>query len=226
VQLDQSSIGNNLLRGLSSADYGLLADDLVRVDLVRAQELSSPGEAITHCWFLEDGIASMVATSREGHETEAGIVGHEGMTDVATILGSASSPLRCFIQIPGRGLRIPVRVVVAAYQASASMRTSFNLFAYAMLCQIAQTALANASFSVEERLARWLLMCDDRLTGDEIALTHEFLSVMLNVRRAGVTLALHALQSAGFLETRRGAIRIVDREGLEEFAVDAYTAVI
>lgn len=202
----------------------MLSDDLVLVELPRGKELTAPGQSIKHCWFIEDGIASMVAASREGQETEAGIVGREGMVDVATILGATYSPLRCFIQVPGHGLRIPAATVVAACAASPALRSSCNNFAYSILCQIAQTALANAAFSVEERLARWLLMCAERTDGTEIALTHEFLSVMLNVRRAGVTLALHSLQGAGFVETRRGAIRIIDRSGLQEFAHDAYTA--
>ncbi len=224
MQIDQSTIGNDLLSRISSADFALLSADLVLVDLPRAMELSSPGQMIAHCWFLEDGIASMVATSRDGQETEAGIVGREGMTDVATFLGASHTPLRSFIQIPGHGLRLPVRTMTAAYAASETIRATFNLFAHDLFCQVAQTALANASYSVEERLARWLLMCGDRLGSDDIALTHEFLSVMLNVRRAGVTLAIQSLQGAGFVEPRRGAVRIVDRDGLERSARDAYTA--
>ncbi len=186
--------------------------------------MSSPEQSIKYCWFPEDGIASMVATSRDGQETEAGIVGREGMIDVATILGSSRTPLRSFVQIPGKCLRLPSRVMKAAYEASDSVRSAFNRFAFELLAQIAQTALANASYSVEQRLARWLLMCADRLNDNEIALTHEFLAVMLNVRRAGVTLAIQSLQSSGYVESRRGSVRIIDRRGLESFAKDAYTS--
>lgn len=182
-----------------------------------------PGHPIEYSWFLEDGIASMVTTSRDGHETEAGIIGCEGMVDVATVLGALESPLRCNVQIPGYGWRMPAHALAAAYQGSDSLRIALNRFAFSLVTQIAQTALANASFSIEERLARWLLMCSDRLAGDEIAMTHEFLSLMLNVRRAGVTLAIQSLQSSGFVESRRGRIRIADRSGLEEFANDSYT---
>lgn len=224
MQFDQSSIGSDLLSRSSSDDYALLAADVVRVDLPRSKPLSSPGKSIEHCWFLEDGIASMVATSRDGQETEVGIVGREGITDVATILGGSETPLRSFIQIPGHGLRLPARTLSAAYAASETLRTNFNQFAHQMFCQVAQTALANASYSVEERLARWLLMCADRLGSEKITLTHEFLSVMLNVRRAGVTLAIQSLQSTGFVDAQRGAVRIVNRPGLEKFARDAYTA--
>ena len=165
----------------------------------------------------------MVTASREGHEAEAAIIGAEGMVDVATVLGGVETPLRCNMQIPGNGWRMPVHLLAKAYQSSESLRTALNLFAFSLVKQIAQTALANASFSIEERLARWLLMCADRLGGEDIAMTHEFLSLMLNVRRAGVTLAIQSLQGAGFVESRRGRIRITDRSGLEEFASDAYS---
>ena len=224
MHLEQSSIGNDLLSRISPADYALLSADLVRVDLPRGMVLSLPGQAMAHCWFVEQGIASMLATSRDGQEAEAGIVGREGMIDVATFLGARRAQLRSFMQIPGRGLRLPSRILMNAYAASMTIRTTLNLFAHELLSQIAQTALANASYTVEERLARWLLMCGDRLGSDEIALTHEFLSVMLNVRRAGVTLAIQSLQSAGFLDRKRGSVRIIDRAGLEDFAKDAYTA--
>lgn len=213
-----------LLARLSPGDYALFAPDLVRFDFTRRTLLLSPEQPILYCWFLENGIASMVATSRDGQETEVGIVGREGMIDVATIMGSPRTPLRTLIQISGRGLRIPTRTMIAAYSASETVRRAFNRFAFELLCQIAQTALANASYSVEQRLARRLLMCADRLDRNEIVLTHESLSVMLNVRRAGVTQAFQSLQSAGYLETRRGSARIVDRRGLEEFAQDAYSA--
>ncbi|WP_114520770.1 Crp/Fnr family transcriptional regulator [Altererythrobacter sp. ZODW24] len=224
MQIEQSASENNLLAGLSADDFGILSSGLVRVDLPRGTELSVPGQEIQYCWFIEEGIASMVASSRDGQEAEAGIVGREGMIDVATFLGGSSSGLRSFMQISGQGLRIPARTVVTAYKSSATIRSAFNLFANNLIFQIAQTALANASYSVEQRLARWLLMCSDRLSDDEIALTHEFLSVMLNVRRAGVTMAVQSLQSAGHLKARRGSLQIVDRPGLEDFASDAYTA--
>lgn len=223
MQLDQISIGNQLISDLSPADFALLAPHMVRINLPRAFELSAPGTDMIYCWFPENCIASMVAMTREGHEAEIAIVGREGMTDMAIFLGSKTSPLRCFIQIPGYGLRVPSSAIVDAYRQSEAVRVKFNFFAYNMMYQIAHTALANAAFPVERRLARWILLCNDRLDGDEVAMTHEFLSVMLNVRRAGVTLALRSLQNKGFLQTGRGSIQIIDRKGLEGFAGDAYS---
>lgn len=207
---------------MSPRDFQRLSPYLVHVDLPRGHVLSMPGQVIEHCWFLETGIASMVIATRDGRETEASIVGYEGMVDVATILGEQETALRCFMQLPGSGYRISARALANAVDESVTMRSLLHRFVYSIIIQIAQTALANASFTVEQRLARWLLMCADRVVEEEIALTHEFLSVMLNVRRAGVTLAMQSLQRAGMLVAERRKIRIVDRSRLEEFASDAY----
>ena len=208
---------------MSGGDFALLRPHLTHITLARGDGLVFAGQPIEYSWFLETGIASLVFTSREGNEVEAGIVGHEGMIDVATILGQTETPLRAFMQIPGSAFRIPARALSAAYEASPTLRALLNKFAFSIVAQVTQTALSNASFSIEERLARWLLMCADRLAGEDIAMTHEFLALMLNVRRAGVTLAIKSLQTAGYLVARRGHIRIIDRAGLEDFATDAYT---
>lgn len=219
---DQSTVSNKLLRRMSPSDFAILAPYLARVDLPRGHVLSMPGQDIEHCWFLETGIASMVIATPDGSETEASIVGYEGVVDVATILGERETALRCFMQLPGHGYRISVKALAKAVDESATLRSSLHRFVYSVIIQIAQTALANASFTIEQRLARWLLMCSDRLVEEEIALTHEFLSVMLNVRRAGVTLAIQSLQRDGMLTAKRRKIRIVDRGRLEELAADAY----
>ena len=223
MNLSQRKIKNKLLAELLPSDFALLAHDLTHVELHRGDVLVFPGQRIEHSWFLDDGIASLVVTSREGHEAEAAIIGPEGMVDVATILGALVSPLRCNVQIPGCAWRMPAQALTAACQSSETLRLALNRFAFKLMAQIAQTALANASFTIEERLARWLLMRSDRLPGQEIAITHEFLSLMLNVRRAGVTMAVQSLQSSGFIASGRARIKITNRSGLEEFAGDAYT---
>lgn len=211
---------------MSPRDFETLAPSLVHTDLPRGLGLSMPGQIIEYSWFLETGIASMVITARDGRETEASIVGYEGMVDVATILGEKETALRCFMQLPGSGYRIPARFLANAVNESVTLRALLNRFVHNVIIQIAQTALANASFTIEQRLARWLLMCSDRLVDEEIALTHEFLSVMLNVRRAGVTQAIQSLQKAGMITAERRSIRIVERPRLEDFAADAYVPLI
>lgn len=224
MAIDQSRCKNVLLSAMAEADFAQLAPSLTPVDLPRSQELVFPGQEIEYCWFLEDGVASIVAASSNGHEAEAALVGREGFVDLAIILGMKKSPLRCFMQIPGRGYRLPARRLLALCETSPDARTLLNQFAFSLVIQIAQTALINASFSIEERLARWLLLCADRLGGEDIAMTHEFLALMLNVRRAGVTIAMQSLHGAGLVKSVRGLVRITDRRGLEEFANDAYAA--
>jgi CRP-like cAMP-binding protein len=218
----QSSIRNRLLGAIAPADFALLRPHLVSVELSRAESLVEPGQAIQHSWFLEEGIASVVATTPGGHETEAGIIGRDGVADIATILGVDRASHRCFIQLPGNGYRLPAGALQAALDSSASLRKLMMGYVHSFMAQIAGTALANASHTVEQRLARWLLMCHDRIDGDQIAMTHEFLSLMLNVRRAGVTVAIQVLEKARYVSGHRGTITIRDRGGLKDFAANAY----
>jgi CRP-like cAMP-binding protein len=218
------STHNRLLAALSDDDYALLQPHLVQVDLVREQVLIEPGEEIQHCWFIEAGIASVIAGSVRGDQVEIGIIGWEGMVDVAVIHDLNRSMLRCMVQAAGSAYRIGTLAMQEALQRSPSLRVVLLHYAHTFLLQVSSTTLANASFSVEERIARWLLMYHDRTTGDALALTHELLALMLNVRRAGVTLALQAMNTANIITARRGLIVISNRQALEQFAGEGYGA--
>lgn len=211
-----------MLARMAPADFIALWPHLSYVALSRAEPLIEPEQPIQHAWFIEEGIASVVVTTALGHQSEVGIVGRDGVVDMATIHGTDRASHRCFIQLPGAGYRLSSAVLQAAMDSSSTLRSLLMGYAHSFLTQVAGTALANASYTVEQRLARWLLMCHDRSDSDEIAMTHEFLSLMLNVRRAGVTVAIRALESAGFVDGRRGIVRIIDRPGLENFATDSY----
>jgi CRP-like cAMP-binding protein len=209
---------------MSPGDYARLRPDLVSVELSRAEPLVESDQPLLLSWFLEHGIASVVATTPTGHQTEVGIIGRDGVVEVATLFGADRAAHRCFIQLAGSGYRLPANALQAACENSASLRQLLLGYAYSFMAQVAGTALANASYSIDERLARWLLMCHDRIDGDDIATTHEFLALMLNVRRAGVTVTIQALENAGLVKARRGTITIVDRSGLEQWAADSYGA--
>ena len=144
------------------------------------------------------------------------------MTGVAVVLGNDRSPNENFMQVGGGGRRISADRLRLAMQESRSMQRVFLNFAHALMTQISSTALSNGASSIEERLARWLLMAHDRLDDDAIPLTHEFLSLMLGVRRAGVTVALNALERKGVISLARGQILITDREGLKASANGSY----
>ena len=203
-------------------DFVSLWPHLTYVPLARGEPLIEQDQTIHHAWFIDQGIASVVAASAHGHQTEIGIVGWDGLVDLATVHGSDRTSHRCFIQLPGSAYRLSSAVLQAELDRSSTLRGLLMSYAHSFMTQIAGTALANASYTVEQRLARWLLMCHDRIEGDEVAMTHEFLSLMLNVRRAGVTVAIKALENARFVNGRRGVITIADRPALEKFATDSY----
>lgn len=221
-QPHQSSVRNRLLARMTPADFVFIWPHLTYVSLARGEPLVEPDQAIQHAWFIDQGIASVVATSAHGHQTEVGIVGWDGLVDMATVHGTDRASHRCFIQLPGSAYRLSSTVLQAALDGSPTLRALLMGYAHSFMTQIAGTALANASYTVEQRLARWLLMCHDRIDGDEVAMTHEFLSLMLNVRRAGVTVAIQALENAGFVNGRRGVITMIDRVAMEKFATDSY----
>ena len=173
-------------------------------------------------YFLETGIASIVVISPEGHEVEAGLYGRDGIGPAAAVLGADRMAHRSPIQVPGEGHRIRRTALVEALDNSASLRALLLRFVQVQGVQTGYTALSNAVHPVNERLARWLLMCHDRHDGDEIPLTHEFLSLMLAVRRPSVTTALHVLEGNRFIRAERGFITIRNRTALEEFAGDGY----
>ncbi|MES2473843.1 MAG: Crp/Fnr family transcriptional regulator, partial [Pseudomonadota bacterium] len=166
----------------------------------------------------------MVISVGAQHSVEVGIIGNEGMTGIPVLLGTDRGIHETFIQTAGQGWRISADALRAAMDKSASLRRHLLHYAHVMTTQMASTALANARFKIDERLARWLLMAEDRADGSTIHLTHELLAVMLGSRRAGVTHALNEFQKRGVIQTRRGIIEILKREALEETANGSYGA--
>jgi CRP-like cAMP-binding protein len=212
---------NRILSGLSAADKDLLQPDLEPVDLPLRQVLEVPNKAITHSYFITYGLASIIA--KNSHKRlEVGLIGCEGLTGLPIVLGNDKSPHETFIQVPGEAMRISANKLREAILQSPSLHHALLRFAHAFMNQTANTALSNGTATLEERLARWLLMANDRLRGDEIPLTHEFLSLMLGVRRAGVTVALHYLENRGLINLARKQIVITDRSGLQAAANGTY----
>ena len=219
----QVPVRNRLLATLAPADFSLLEPQLERVPLPAGMRLIEPNTPIEHVYFLEQGIASVVATTPQDHRIEVGIIGREGLTGVPVLLGTDRTPHECFIETAGEGMRMRADGLRRAMAASATLQQHLLRFVHAFTVQIGQTALANASHLIEERLARRLLMCHDRVDGDDLVATHEFLSLMLGVRRGGVTVALQSLEDKGLVSTRRGQVRVVDRAKLEAVAGDSYS---
>jgi CRP-like cAMP-binding protein len=213
---------NQLLTALAADDLARLEPHLRPVSLPRRTKLELPNRRIETVYFLESGIASVVSSSDPGAEVEIGIIGDEGVTGGAILHGSDRSPFSTYMQVAGDGHQIDAAVLQAAAEASASLRTILLRSSQIFLLQVSQTAICNARATIEQRLARWLLMAHDRLHSNEIHLTHEFLSMMMGARRPGVTEAINILARKGLLSGGRGVITILDRPALEGHAGSYY----
>ncbi|KQT52339.1 CarD family transcriptional regulator [Aureimonas sp. Leaf454] len=218
-----STVRNVLLSTLSQTRLERLSPHLEPVELKVKDTLVEPDVPTGYVHFLESGLASMVAVSHDGtRQIEVGHIGWEGMVGLHVLHGSDRTPNRTFVQVAGSALRIPTPLFLKAMEDDWSMLASFLRFAHAYEIQLAQTALANGQYTINARLARWLLMYHDRVDGDEFPLTHEFLSLMLGVRRSGVTDQIHVLEGMGAVRASRASITVRDRTLLEEVAGGCY----
>jgi len=218
----RAGIRNRLLHKVALEDWDLIGPHLEAVTLKERQVIEVPAKPITHCYFLEIGVASVVAVDNEDHRIEVGVIGYEGVTGVPLIMGDNRAQHSTYMQIGGAGHRMPADVLVGAIARSETLRALMLKSAQGFMIQTAQTALANGRAKLEQRLARWLLMAHDRMTSDAVPLTHEFLAVMLGVRRAGVTVAIHGFERRSLVTTRRGQLTIVNRPGIEQVAGSFY----
>jgi CRP-like cAMP-binding protein len=218
----RAGIRNRLLQSISLEDWDMIGPHLEALTLKERQVIEVPGKPITHAYFLEIGVASVVAVDGEDHRIEVGVIGYEGVTGVPLIMGDARAQHSTYMQIGGSGHRIAQDAFCGAIAQSESLRALFLKSAQGFMIQTAHTALANGRAKLEQRLARWLLMAHDRTTSDAVPLTHEFLAVMLGVRRAGVSVAIHGFERKGLVTTRRGQLTIVNRAGIEQVAGSFY----
>jgi CRP-like cAMP-binding protein len=214
---------NRILLRLSRKDFAMLEPHLEPVDLPVRKTLEISKKRIDHIYFIESGFASVVAKGK-GASIEVGIIGREGMTGLAVVLGSDRAQHETYIQAAGSGLRIGAKELRHALDRSTALHRVMLHYVHAFLAQTTTTALANGRSTIEERLARWLLMADDRIDGKELPLTHEFLGLMLGTHRPGVTAALQALERASLITTRRSRITILNRKALEKNSNGTYVA--
>ncbi|MCQ8876249.1 Crp/Fnr family transcriptional regulator [Mesorhizobium sp. LMG17149] len=203
-------------------DIALLEPHLHRQFLGLRTQLETANVPIKAVYFFESGIGSVVAKLRTDVDTEVGMIGFEGMTGSALVMGDDRSAHDCYIQLDAEVFCIDVIPVRSMLSESPSLRTFLLRYAHYFHIQASFTGLINARLKLEERLARWLVMCGDRVDGEPLAITHEFLSVMLGVRRPGVTVALQTLEGRGLIRSNRGEIIIRDRAGLIKMANGSY----
>jgi CRP-like cAMP-binding protein len=199
-----SVIRNKILASLEPADLARILPHLVPCRLKFRQRLEQANRKIEQVYFLEDGLASVVAISRyDRRQAEVGMIGFEGMTGLAVVHAAGQSPNETFMQVEGSGYGIAADVLAALMLERPSLGRPMLQYAHVFEILAGHTALANAEGSIEERLARWLLMSHDRLITNILSLTHEFLALMLGVRRPGVTIALQRLEAR--VEARSGS---------------------
>jgi CRP-like cAMP-binding protein len=216
--------GNRLLDALSEQDFRHLAPHLEPVPLVLGQILYQPQQHIEYVYFPQRGTVSLINILEDGSMVEVGMIGGEGMAGTPLVLASKTSPHQAIVQIPDGALRMRAEVFINQLEQIPHLNELLLRYTQALMIQIAQTAACNCIHSVEERLARWLLQTQDRAQSDFLDLTQDFLSAMLGVRRASVSVAAGALQGAGVIKYKRGKITVVDREALEEISCECYRA--
>jgi CRP-like cAMP-binding protein len=219
---DQSSVRNRLLALLSSEDYALLQPHLEFRDLPRNTILLDANEVQEYVYFPESGLASQIASGAVKIRLEVGIYGRDGVGPTAGVLGVDRCPHLHIMQVGGAGHRISTEKLAIAMAESSSLRGLLLRFVHVFMVQMGHTALSNNGLRIEQRLARWLAMSHDRLDGNELRLTHEFLGIMIGVRRASVTEAIQNLENKEIISARRGAIEILDRARLEATAAESY----
>lgn len=213
---------NRVLARLARADLALLKPHLAPIDLPVSARLETANGRIDAVYFIERGFASVVADGRGKRSIEVGIIGREGMTGLALVLGHNHSSHETYIQAAGSAQRISAAHLRKAMDQSVRLHRSLLRCAHAFFVQTTQTALANGRSTLEERLARWLLMAQDRIGGTDVPLTHRFLAVMLGVHRPFVTRTVQVLEQKGLIRAGRQVITIVDRDGLVKMSNGAY----
>jgi CRP-like cAMP-binding protein len=213
---------NRVLASLPEVELKRLAPHLSPVTLKTNRTLHDPGQTVDTVYFLEEGICSVVVTMESGNTVEVGIIGRDGFVGLPAVLGAGRSPNRAFMQIPGHGFSVKAKVLQEQFEASSELHLLLQRFVQAILVQTAQTAACNRVHELEERLARWLLMCHDRVQDDRINITHEFLAMMLGTRRTSVTVAAGMLHKAGLIAYSRGNVTIQSRKGLEQAACECH----
>lgn len=213
---------NRILASLPSSSYGRLLSRMEVVPFSRRQSLQEPHKPMSHVYFPRTGVASIVTRMVEGGTIEVATIGNEGVVGLSAYLGDGRFPMEVFVQIPGEAVRMEADAFRHEVRADEAFARVIRRYTQALLVQIGQSFACNRVHPIHERCARWLLMSHDRVLGEEVDLTQEFLAEMLGVRRAGVTQAASILRRRKLIDYRRGKIRILDRKGLEKVACECY----
>jgi CRP-like cAMP-binding protein len=216
-------VANRILLSIPDNEFWALRPYLEAMELASHRILHEAHEVLQYAYFPNDGLLSLVVVLAEGRTVEAGIVGKEGVVGLPALAGLSRSPLREVVQISGDGLRMAVSTLREMVATTApQLRYQLERFSVLLGLQVAQTAGCNRLHGVEQRLARWLLMAQDRVSTALLPITHDFLATMLGTDRPSVSLAAGQLQKAKVIEYNRGSVRIVNRAELERISCECY----
>jgi CRP-like cAMP-binding protein len=215
-------VSNLILLSLSDNDYRSLRPHLEYVSLPNHLVLHEAGGKLEFVYFPNRGLISLVVVMKDGKTVEAGIVGNEGFTGTPAAVGLSRSTLQAVVQITGDGFRVMVGALQNTLESAPHLQLILGRYAAIRGIQVAQTAACNRLHAIEQRLARWLLMTQDRVDSGSLAITHDFLATMLGTDRPTVSVAAGVLQRKKLIEYRRGAVQVVNRKKLEDSACECY----
>jgi len=213
---------NVILQLLPENECQLIAPYLEPCDLPHHSLMYELGEKIRYAYFLNEGMASLVVVTKDGHSVEVGIIGREGMVGLPVLAGIEWASFRAIMQISGSGFKIPSPILEELLPSLPHLRRALEKYAVLQAFQMGQIAACNRLHGLDQRLARWLLMCQDRVASDSIRLTHDFLAQMLGSGRPSVSLAAAILEREGLIENLRGRMKILNRRQLESAACECY----
>lgn len=216
---------NLLLAALSEGAMSRLRPHLELVSPASGAALGAPVGPISHLYFPETGVASLMAYMRDGSAAEVGIVGNEGVVGLPALLGTGQLPIHAIWQVPGECLRVPVGIYRAEVDGNGAAHALLLRYTQSLMFQVAQAAACARLHPVASRCARWLLMTSDRVGSDQFQITHQFLAEMLGVHRPTLTLAAGRLAQAGAISYRRGHVRVLDRAVLEAASCECYETI-
>jgi CRP-like cAMP-binding protein len=215
-------VGNKILLSTSDGEYNSLRPHLEYVRLPNHLVIHESGGKIEFVYFPNRGLISLVVAMKDGKTAEAGVVGNEGFTGTPAVVGLSRGPLRAVVQVTGDGFRVKVGALQNTLESTPRLQLMLNRHVAIRGMQIAQTAACNRLHDIKQRLARWLLMTQDRVDSGALPITHDFLATMLGTDRPSVSVAAGLLQKKGLIEYTRGAVRVVNRKKLEDSACECY----
>jgi CRP-like cAMP-binding protein len=225
VSSSSAAVGNTLLAALAKPEYEHLVPALAPVTLSLGDIIYESGGHLGYVYFPVTAIVSLVYVMENGATLEMGLVGNEGVVGIALFMGGETTPNRAIVQSPGTAYRLPARILKAQFKRGEMLQLMLLRYTQALITQMSQTAVCNRVHSLMQRVCRWLLLCHDRVSSDELLLTQESIAMMLGGRRESVTVVAGQLQDAQLIHYSRGHIKILDRQGLERAACECYRVV-